>query len=65
MEKPIVKISLNGQSGNVYTIIGIIQKSLNDAGQKRQAKKFVEQAFAAKSYKNVLKLAEKYCTVKY
>ena len=61
MNKPTVK--LIGQDGNVFNIIGLVEKALRRAKQEDRAKEFTNRAFNATSYDKVLQLAMEYCEV--
>ena len=50
--------------GNVFAIIGCVQRALKQAGQDAQARKFVQRAFAAHSYDEVLRLCFEYVEVR-
>jgi len=60
--KPSCK--LVGTDGNVFAIIGCVQRALKQAGQDAQARKFVQRAFAAHSYDEVLRLCFEYVEVR-
>jgi hypothetical protein len=60
-EKPRCK--LIGEDGNVFNIIGLVQRALKSAGQKDEAKEFGKLAFKAKSYNEVLGLAAEYVSI--
>ncbi len=53
-EKPLCR--LVGTDGNVFSIIGHVQRALRDAGQAERASEFGRRAFAARSYDEVLAL---------
>jgi hypothetical protein len=57
------KCKLTGKDGNVFNIIGLVQRALKDAGKVDEAKDFVAKAFAAESYDEVLYLATEVCDV--
>lgn len=61
MEKP--KCKLQGESGNVYFIIGKVSRELKRAGDFEGARKFQEQAVSSKSYDEVLQLCFDYVDV--
>jgi len=61
MEKPECK--LIGEDGNVFAIIGTVSRTLKRAGLKEEAKEFVDKAFAAHSYDEVLCLCMDYVEV--
>jgi len=52
--KPACK--LVGTDGNVFAVIGRVQRTLKAAGQPERASEFVRKAFQAKSYDEVLAL---------
>ncbi len=54
---------LVGTDGNVFAIIGRVQRSLRAAGQPERAEAFVTRAFQAKSYDEVLVLCLEYVDV--
>ena len=60
-EKP--ECELTGQNGNVFNIIGLVQKALKRAGQSDKAKEFGEKAFSSESYDAVIALAMEYVEV--
>jgi len=61
-EKPTCK--LIGTDGNVFAVIGSVKKALRDAGQPERASEFVQKAFAAKSYDEVLRLCMEFVEVR-
>ena len=56
--KPVCR--LVGTDGNVFSIIGRVQRALKEAGQPERASEFVRKAFQAKSYDEVLGLCTDY-----
>lgn len=60
--KPACK--LVGTDGNVFSIIGLVKQALKKAGQDGRASEFVKQAFAARSYDEVLALCMDYVDVR-
>lgn len=54
---------LTETDGNVFSVIGKVQKSLRDAGRKDRAAEFTERAFACGSYDAVLQLCFEYVNV--
>lgn len=61
-QKPICKLS--GTDGNVFAIIGRVREALRDAGQTDLAGEFLEKAFHANSYDEVLRLCMEYVDVR-
>jgi hypothetical protein len=59
--KPVCR--LVGTDGNVFSIIGRVQRALKDAGQPERASEFVQRAFQARSYDEVLGLCADYVEV--
>jgi hypothetical protein len=59
--KPTCK--LVGTDGNVFSIIGRVKQALKEAGQEDRAREFVEKAFQARSYDEVLALCTDYVDV--
>lgn len=47
-------LTLFGKDGNVFNLIGIAENTLKKAGLKEQAKEFIEKAFNAGDYDEVL-----------
>ena len=60
--KPSCKLS--GKDGNVFSVIGHVRRALLAAGLKAEAKEFVQRAFAARSYDEVLGLCFEYVDVR-
>ena len=60
-EKP--KCKLSGTDGNVFAVIGKVEKALKKAGQEDKAKEFTEKAFDSDSYDEVLSLTHDYVDV--
>ena len=61
-KKPICKLS--GEDGNVYNIIGLVQKSLKSAGMPDESTEFSHKALNdCHSYDEVIQLAMEYCKV--
>ena len=46
-------VSLIGQDGNVFNLMGIVVKALRENGQRDEAKQFTEEAMNASSYEEV------------
>lgn len=57
------KCKLLGEDGNVFNIIGIVNRTLKKAGQLEKAKEFTEKAFQCHSYSEVLSLLTDYVEV--
>jgi len=57
-------VSLIGQDGNVFFIIGQCSKALRRANRIQEASEFSSKCFAASSYDEVLRLAMEYCEVR-
>jgi hypothetical protein len=55
---------LVGTDGNVFSIIGRVKQALKEAGQEDRAREFVEKAFQARSYDEVLALCTDYVEVR-
>ena len=60
--KPVCK--LVGTDGNVFAIIGRVREEPRRAGQAELASEFVQQAFRAGSYDEVLRLCMEYVEVR-
>jgi hypothetical protein len=60
-EKP--ECQLIGEDGNVFLIMGRVRRSLEGAGQRKEAAEFTERARAAHSYDEVLRLVMEYVEV--
>jgi hypothetical protein len=60
--KPVCR--LIGEDGSVFDVIGRVRRALKNAGQIDRAREFVERAFAAKSYDEVLALAMDFVEVR-
>ncbi|WP_282795765.1 hypothetical protein [Streptomyces sp. CC224B] len=56
-QHPDVKVQLSGEDGNVYSVIGRIQRALRQAGRGEAATEFVAAARSAGSYDEVIQLA--------
>jgi hypothetical protein len=54
VKKPVVRGRVDG---NVFSVIGIVKRTLQRAGQEREAADFVARAFRCGSYDEVLVLA--------
>jgi hypothetical protein len=55
---------LVGEDGNVFNVIGRVKRALQQAGQADRAREFVQKAFAARSYDEVLGLCMEYVDVR-
>ena len=55
---------LTGTDGNVFSVIGRVQRVLKEGGQPDRASEFVRRAFQAKSYDEVLGLCTDYVEVR-
>lgn len=62
--EPKPSCKLVGTDGNVFAVIGRVQRALKQAGQDAQARDFVQRAFGARSYQEVLGLAFEYVDVR-
>lgn len=54
---------LIGEDGNVFNVIGLVSKSLKNAGLKKEASEFCDRAFSSGSYDEVLRLSMEYVEV--
>ncbi|WP_435058506.1 hypothetical protein [Streptomyces sp. bgisy060] len=54
---PDVEVQLSGEDGNVYSVIGRVQRALRRAGHHEAATEFSTAARGAQSYDEVLQLA--------
>lgn len=63
--KPPCKIELEGESGNVFAIIGKVVRTLKDYGMFAAANEFRANAMSSKSYDEVLKLVGEYVNVEF
>ena len=63
LAKTGVVVKLIGEDGNVLNVIGRTSKALQRAGLKDEFKEFVDRAFKAGSYDEVLRLVMEYCEV--
>lgn len=63
MSKTDIVVQLTGKDGNVFNIIGIVQKALKKASRDDLAKEFVEKAFKAQSYNEVLQIIKEYVEI--
>lgn len=59
--KPTCK--LIGTDGNVFSIIGLVAKTLRRANMIDKAKEFTSKAFQSGSYNNVLQLCDDYVDI--
>lgn len=59
--KPVCK--LIGENGNVFAIIGAVEKALKNAGMRQEANDFVSRAFASGSYREVLRQATQFVEI--
>jgi hypothetical protein len=58
------RCTLLREDGNVFGVIGRVRRALKNAGQAERATEFVQRAFAAKSYDEVLCLVMEYVDVR-
>lgn len=58
-----VAVTLTGEDGNVFNIIGLVSAALCDAGQDDVAAEFRARAFGAHSYDEVLSVVLEFCEV--
>ncbi|MFJ9241001.1 hypothetical protein ACIRJ3_39190 [Streptomyces anulatus] len=54
---PNVAVQLSGEDGNVYSVIGLVQKALRRAGHREAATEFSQAALGSQSYDEVVQLA--------
>lgn len=57
------RCKLIGENGNVFNIIGLVNRTLKADSQPDKAKEFTEKAFACRSYSEVLSLLTDYVEV--
>jgi len=57
------RCQLSGEDGNVFHVIGIVRRSLREAGLDEEASELVDRAFACKAYDEVLRLCFEYVEV--
>lgn len=58
------KVTMTGQNGNVFVLIGICLRSLEEAGQFENAEKMLKEMMeGAQSYDEALVIMMKYCDV--
>ena len=60
--KPVCR--LVGTDGNIFAVIGRVREALRQAGQADRAAAFVQRAFRAGSYDEVLRLCMEYVEVR-
>lgn len=53
---PDVEVTLVGEDGNVFNLIGLVRRALTDAGHPDEAKAFATEAMGSASYDSVLAL---------
>ena len=63
MENLKPQCQLTGADGNVFAIIGAVNKTLEKAGLNDKAKEFSDKAMQQKSYDDVLRLCMGYVDV--
>ncbi|MEU3704711.1 hypothetical protein AB0E82_20780 [Streptomyces anulatus] len=56
-QHPNVTVQLSGEDGNVYSVIGLVQKALRKAGHREAATEFGQAALGSGSYDEVVQLA--------
>ena len=61
---PKPRCTLLHEDGNVFNIVGRVRRALRNAGQSDRAREFVDRAFAAKSYDEVLAMLDEYVDVR-
>lgn len=57
------KCKLLEEDGNVFNLIGLVNRTLKKAGQPEKEKEFTEKAFQCHSYSEVLSLITDYVEV--
>ena len=62
-DRPKPRCKLVGTDGNSFAIIGVVRATLIKAGQEDAAKEFVQRAFKARSYDEVLVLCMEFVDV--
>lgn len=60
-EKPAV--TLIGEDGNIFNLVGIASKALKKAGKPEQAKEMTAKVFASDSYDEALTIIGQYCDI--
>lgn len=61
MAKPKCKVT--GTNGNVFNLIGLVSRSLRNAGLNDKAEEFVDKAFKAGSYDEAIQIMMEYVDV--
>ncbi len=62
--RPKPRCVLLNEDGNVFNVVGCVRRALRNAGQADRAREFVERAFAAKSYDEVLAMLDEYVDIR-
>ena len=62
--RPKPRCTLLHEDGNVFNIVGRVRRALRNAGQADRAREFVDRAFAARSYDEVLAMLDEYVDVR-
>ncbi len=60
MEKPIVEYNSKGASGNIYYILGLVQKALRKQQRINDYNELRDKVFESKSYEQALREISKY-----
>lgn len=59
--KPVVELS--GENGNIFNLIGVVRRALEQAGKKEEAEEMVKRAHNSSSYEEVLQLFWEYVDI--
>lgn len=60
MKKPTVKFNSNGESGNVFFVLGLCQKALRKENRIADYNTMRDRVFAASSYFDAIKIMREY-----
>lgn len=63
LEKKKPRCKLIGENGNVYNLIGIVRRTLQDNGFEDQAKELMSRVYGMGSYDEVLMLFQEYVEI--
>jgi hypothetical protein len=58
-----VQVTLVGEDGNIFNLMGIASKAMKKAGQSEEAKEMTEKIFTSGSYDEALSIISQYCEV--